>query len=316
MSIYELLGQTVPRLAVSRMHQLPPGVSLRSHVRAMQDRLAQWNDESRKIDARWKEHVLDVAAKSVQTMRGNLLQFLTTPLQSDLQEIQRIIGDQVLHATDQLVPKARMGLIGSRISRLAGEVQLPQPLSRLAARSRSHLKQAGFKLGKAQPDILVQELLLEGGMSLDIFDLLENGLLPPLTEEKNQPMPLIDHSMNRYFVLVFSTQSDIPTQVKHEYRLTVNLRDTDRQAQARDLEKSVRAAAEKVGSSEISLWRARHVAGEMTVSIRDNDRGKAKDQLLHLFERAGDDSRDLIKTTARLSVLEAIPMDEIPSAVV
>ncbi len=315
MSVYELLGQTVPRLAVSHVHQLPAGVSTRSHVRAMHERLARWNEESRKIDARWQEHVLDVTSKGVQTMRGNLLQFLTTPLQSDLQEIQRIISDQLLHAADQFVPKARLGLAGFRISRMAGEVQLPQPFSRFVARSRAYFKQAGFKIGKAQPDMLVEELLLEGGVAFDVFDLLQNGLQLQETKDSAPNLVFVDNSINRCFVLVFSTHNNVPTQAKHEYRLSVLLRDANRQAQALDLEKSVRSVSEGSGSGEISLWRSRLAAGEMTVSIRDNDRGKAKDLLVRLFEHSGDETRDLIKTTARLSLLELIPTDEIPSVI-
>jgi len=314
MSIYEILGHPIPLLAVTSFQQLAPGVSARSHLRALQNAVARMQDQSNHINARWQEHLNDLTAKSVQAMRGNLLQFLAMPLQSDLKEIQRIMGDQVVHVSEQLLPKVKYGLTAFRLSRIAADLSASPALGRLVTRARTHMKLRGFKLGKAQPDIIVEDLIVHGGANLDILAQIDEALSTEHTHTPAQPLTFLTNLFRSVESLVFSTSSAVTSHLKHEYRMAVELNDADRLAQLQALEAGVRAAAERHKISDCSMWRNRLMPNEMTVSIRDNDRGRGREMLVELTEKSGEEVRDLVKTTGRLLVLDSAVTDEAADA--
>ncbi|RPI00816.1 MAG: hypothetical protein EHM64_16630, partial [Ignavibacteriae bacterium] len=109
MSIYDVLSFEIPVLAYSVLHQPRKTVTAKEYAKSLTVFRTEFNDESEKIKTSWQNYLTDVTAKTVQTTRGNLSQFLSTPIQSDAGEIQHILSDQFSQIVEQLLPKANYG---------------------------------------------------------------------------------------------------------------------------------------------------------------------------------------------------------------
>ena len=113
MSIYNMLSTEIPVIGYSVLHYPAKNITPKEYLRAILQLHKSMNEESQKIQQEWSSHLADVKAKTVQTMRGALSQFLSTPIQSDTSDIEQIIGDQVSQISDQLLPKISYGVASS-----------------------------------------------------------------------------------------------------------------------------------------------------------------------------------------------------------
>ena len=136
-----------PILAYSIIHQPRKIVTTKEYGKSLLLLRKELKEKSEVIQAKWKNHLSDLTAKTVQTSRGNLSQFLSTPIQSDTGEIQHIIGDQISQTAEQLLPKIHYGLIeGYNGKFLIEAAQAEIPKSR-TLEGRSFFQNFGFKTG-------------------------------------------------------------------------------------------------------------------------------------------------------------------------
>jgi hypothetical protein len=175
MSIYNVLSVDIPIVAYSVLHQHKSTVVTKEYVKSLHGLRDKLKGETDRIKLAWESHIADMTAKTVQTTRGNLSQFLSTPLQSDTSEIQRIIKDQVIQTSEQLLPNIVYGLIGGYDARYLMEAQHRDiPKSRMAE-GRSFLQKTGFKVGRINSTVFESLYLVQGGLNLDILDYMNNN---------------------------------------------------------------------------------------------------------------------------------------------
>lgn len=170
MSIYSALAISAPTVAYTSLHQVKKGVATKGYVKTMQEMHQMIRAESEKVEQIWKNHVQELSASSVQTTRGNLSQFLTLPLDTDVKEIHRILGDQVAQLSRQLAPVKRFGVISSTEGRIVWEREQNAVIRQIIDRGRDHLMQLGFQVGKTGTDIFESQFIVEGGLNLDIIE--------------------------------------------------------------------------------------------------------------------------------------------------
>jgi hypothetical protein len=127
-------------------------------------------EEARAITEQWKQYINDASERSVQAIRGSLMPFLTTPLQSDVGEIRRHITDQVRSVVKAVVPHSSLGPVLSSEGRFDVEPLKTGPLKLLTAAGKRHLGELGFKFTKASPPVFESTFLVEGGVNLDILE--------------------------------------------------------------------------------------------------------------------------------------------------
>jgi hypothetical protein len=172
MSIYNILAAEIPMIAYSILHQPKKTVTTKEYTKALFDFHDDLKNETAKIQTTWQNHLTEFTAKMVQTTRGNLSQFLSTPLQSDTEEIQRIIRDQVNQTSDQLLPKIKYGLLSGYAGRyLMDSNNSDLPKIRLAT-GKTYLNTFGFKISKATPNLFESVYLFQGGANLDILEFI------------------------------------------------------------------------------------------------------------------------------------------------
>jgi hypothetical protein len=170
MSIYEVISIDIPILAYSVFHQPRKTVTAKEYGKSLLEFRTELKEESEKIQTAWQNYLLDLTAKTVQTTRGNLSQFLSTPIQSDTGEIQHIISDQIGQTAEQLLPKIRFGLMEGYDGRFlieASQVEIPKTR---AIGGRSFFQNIGFKIGRNNSAIFESLYLIQGGTNLDILE--------------------------------------------------------------------------------------------------------------------------------------------------
>ena len=177
MSIYDVLSIDIPIIAYSVLHQHKNTVLTKEYTKSLHSLRDKLKEESDRIRSVWKSHISDMTAKTVQTTRGNLSQFLSTPLQSDTSEIQRIIKDQLIQTSEQLLPNVVYGLLGGYDAKYLVEAQysdIPKPRM---TKGRSYLQKAGFKVGRVNSTVFESLYLVHGGLNLDILEyIIRSGI--------------------------------------------------------------------------------------------------------------------------------------------
>jgi len=167
MSIYNILSTEIPVIGYSVLHYPAKNITPKEYLRAILQLHKSMNEESQKIQQEWSSHLADVKAKTVQTMRGALSQFLSTPIQSDTSDIEQIIGDQVSQISDQLLPKISYGVASSSEQMLqfdGAEVGFAKWLTA----GKKYLRNLEFPV----KDVYESFFIFEGGSNLDILEFI------------------------------------------------------------------------------------------------------------------------------------------------
>ena len=177
MSIYNVLSFEIPIIAYSVLHQHKKTVTEKEYARSLNDLRSELNKETERIKSAWENQISDLTAKSVQATRGNLSQFLSTPIQSDAGEIQKIMREQIIQTSEQLLPNILYGLAGGYDARYLVETKQSEiPKSRMTE-GRSFMQKTGFKVGKSNASIFESLYIVQGGSNLDILEnMVRNGI--------------------------------------------------------------------------------------------------------------------------------------------
>ncbi len=170
MSIYEVLSIDIPILAYSIIHQPRKIVTAKEYGKSLLLLRKELKEKSEVIQAKWKNHLSDLTAKTVQTSRGNLSQFLSTPIQSDTGEIQRIIGDQISQTAEQLLPKIHYGLIEGYNGKFLIEAPQAEISKSRTLEGRSFFQNFGFKTSRNNSAVFESLFFIQGGSNLDILE--------------------------------------------------------------------------------------------------------------------------------------------------
>ena len=172
MSIYEVLSLDFPILAYSVLHQPRKTVTIKEYSKSMHNFRGELKEESGKIQIVWQNYLADLTAKTIQTTRGNLSQFLSTPIQSDTGDIQSIIGDQIGQTAAQLLPKIHYGLLDGYDGIFLADAQQAEIPKTKALGGRSFLQNSGFKMSRKNSSVFESLYLIQGASNLDILEYL------------------------------------------------------------------------------------------------------------------------------------------------
>lgn len=170
MSIYSALSMDVPVIIYSALHQMDKGGGEKQYTKTIQDLHTMMRAETAKVGDVWQSHLQDIAASSIQTMRGNLSQFLTLPLDTDVKEIHRIFEDQIAHLTNQTLPVTKFGLLTSTEGRFFWEKEQNATLQRLWQQGSDYLKKLKFRMQESGHFICESDFFVESGLNLDVLE--------------------------------------------------------------------------------------------------------------------------------------------------
>lgn len=170
MSIYKALSTEVPIIGYSVIHQHKKSITVKEYTHLLLDLRDRLKEESLRIKSLLDNYVSDLSAKTVQATRGNLSQFLTTPIQTDTDEIRNILRDQFIHTSEQILSSVTYGIVGGYESKYITDLKLGDMPKPRIARGRSYFQKVGFKIAKNTSTIFESLYFIQGGSNLDILE--------------------------------------------------------------------------------------------------------------------------------------------------
>lgn len=177
MSIYDVLSIEIPIITYSVLHQHKKTVMTKEYAKSVHLLRSELKKDTERVKSAWESHISDMTAKMVQVTRGNLSQFLSTPLESDTTEIQRIMKDQIIQTSEQLLPNILYGLAGGYDARYLLETSHNELPKARMAEGRTSMQNTGFKIGKTSSSIFESLYVVQGGSNLDILEsMVRNGI--------------------------------------------------------------------------------------------------------------------------------------------
>lgn len=170
MSIYSALSFDLPVISYSVLHQVRQDVLQDDYIATMKNFHEFVREESRKVTEAWNTQRTSFTAKTIHSLRAHLTPFLSTPLKSDEEEIER----HLLEALDQLSKSVAaadsLGAVATIEGKIVWDENLTAPLKKLSASGRKYLTELNFDLGKNRREIFESNFVIEGGLNLDILE--------------------------------------------------------------------------------------------------------------------------------------------------
>jgi len=177
MSIYNVLSIEIPIIAYSVLHQHKSAITPKEHAKSLSNLRTALQRETQRIKAVWGSHIGEMTEKMVQASRGNLSQFLSTPLQSDTGEIQKIIKEQVLQTSEQLLPNILYGLADGYDAKYVLDANQNEIPRQQLQKGKSYLQNAGLSISKSHSSVYESLYIVQGGSNLDILEnMVRNGI--------------------------------------------------------------------------------------------------------------------------------------------
>ena len=170
MSIYSTLSFDAPVMLYATFHQARKGVAANDYINTMKDLHRLLHEQSEEVQRLWKETLNTTMSHTVTKLRRSLSQFLTTPLKSDEDEIERGLSEQLGDFVNQTLHNAPLGLLTSTEARIVVDGEETDLPKKMATKGKSYLKELSFHLGKSSPPIFESNFFVHGAANLDIIE--------------------------------------------------------------------------------------------------------------------------------------------------
>ena len=275
MSIYNVLSFEIPIIAYSVLHQHKEMVTVKEYARSLHGFRTELNKESARIKSVWENHISDMTAKTVQATRGNLSQFLSTPIQSDTDEIQKIMRDQIIQTSEQLLPNILYGLAGGYDARYLIETKQSEMTKSRMAEGRSFMQKIGFKMVKNNASIFESLYIVQGGSNLDILEnMVRNciGIYNSVHEKKIDEFEMMACSI---YNLLFSDGVSYSSFDRFELQVNFVKGKESYELFHKELEDSIKYFRMEIHHLNVSIWQRKLALGigeEYTLRILTKDR--------------------------------------------
>jgi len=115
--------------------------------------------------------------KTAQVARGSLNAYLSTPIKSDNEDVQRIIRDALEKYSEQALPVLKFGIRSAWSSRVVADSLIVNSrrsvsavVRKMVSTGKHLLLASGFYKGKGIPNIFETDFLLDGAINLDLLE--------------------------------------------------------------------------------------------------------------------------------------------------
>ena len=275
MSIYSILQQEIPTIMVVDRFTALDAAGMRDLAKRLHESSWMMKVLSRDVQQRWKDHLGELRATASQRARGLLSPFLSTPLQSDNSEIQRILGEQIQYVADQILPESVHGLIGVTSGRVLCETTGGAALKRAAEAGKRNLRGTIGGGARASREVAERTTFLQGAMNLDVFSRMESQ--PAVCESVGFPLHRSIQDL-RYL------RGDLlPGSDRHEAILQAG----EGKVEPERVITLVSEAARTGEVDHVSVWQDRLANAELMVRLRSAERGGLKEALGRLLAPRG-----------------------------
>lgn len=218
MSIYAALKFPIPVMAYCALHQVKGGKDPEDYKKTMQDLHRLLREQTEGIQKHWDAYCSEAQERTVQATRGLLSPFLTTPLQSDSDEIRQILKDQIVDYGRQLIPGHRYGVVKARETRILNDYEGTGLTRKLLLSGKAYLKELQFQTGKNSLDVFESSFQIEGGMNFDVIEHLVRDRIGIYTPVHGKHIKEFDAYAYAAYNLIFNPE---PKTMKPAYEASI-----------------------------------------------------------------------------------------------
>jgi hypothetical protein len=175
MSIYSLLGIAPPVAAYSTFQQV--SIPVEEYTPLALDWHSKIANEAKTVLAEVEKNQADALQKFSQTVKGSLNQFLSTPINSDDEEVRRILAEGFEKFSEQIFAGTRKSSVASWESQVLSESAIfqnqskPSPnIKKLLTGGKKLFNDIGFKPNRASAEIYESFYEMRGMLDLDVLE--------------------------------------------------------------------------------------------------------------------------------------------------
>ena len=179
MSIFSELGIPTTIISYTALEQITPAVNPEEFRSAQRVLFETIRNEAGLLRDAYQASLLETRMKFAQVAKGSLNQFLSTPIKSDNEDVQRIIKEAFEKYTEHIIPSRGVGIDAAWSSQViadsmlvAGQAKISGIIRKMLSRGKRGLKESGFKLGRNPSNIFESAYLFDGGWNLDVLEYL------------------------------------------------------------------------------------------------------------------------------------------------
>jgi len=169
MSIYSALGFDEPTISYCALHQVRKGIQPEVYRQTMKDFHGLLREETEKVNTAWKAFRDEAVSRSIQSARSHLLQYLSTPLKSDTDEIQRILREKIQDYSNAVLSGNPLGMLLTSEGKII-DVPASATWKSLTASGKRYLTELGFSGGRPRRDVYESVFVVAGGQNLDVIE--------------------------------------------------------------------------------------------------------------------------------------------------
>ncbi|HTY11292.1 MAG TPA: hypothetical protein VMF88_09495 [Bacteroidota bacterium] len=192
MSIVSELGIPSGTIAYTVLHQAGPNAEAADSQKGLGETLGKvkYHEELRNAlqntlaesaalrDA-FQASLFEARNRASQVAKGSLNQYLSTPIKSDNEDVQRIIREALEKYSEQVLPSPNIGIESAWVSYLLPDARIVTSQTKVSVLIRKmlsagklNLKQLGFTKGKLPSNIFETVYLLATGINLDVLEFI------------------------------------------------------------------------------------------------------------------------------------------------
>lgn len=179
MSIHAELGIPMGLNSYCVLDQIPSSVNPEEFRSSQRASLGKIRDDASILRDAFQASLIETRMKFAQVAKGSLNQYLSTPIKSDNEDVQRIIKDAFEKYSEQIMPISTVGIERAWSSQViadsilvGGQTKISGIIRKMLSAGKRKLKESGFKLGRNPSNIFETVYLFDGGWNLDAVEYL------------------------------------------------------------------------------------------------------------------------------------------------
>ena len=284
MGIYEILAGQSQILKLSMVHQDTGNSNQKDYINELQEFTNQVLQESENKEKAFSARIEETIAKSVQSLKGNLSEFLSTPIRSDLGEIQNLIFEHAKQLEKQIVIPSKINVYDALLSKYSSEEINDLTLRPLALSARRLLKSRGFSNISDHQTLYASDFIISG---VDTLTVLESIFFNLLSSRFKDLFTHATHSIQIYDLFSPAGYRREPAE-KYEILLTIR----NREFEPSIVMDKLGSWFDKLGTGPLTryLWKKSLFSGfdsETVLEIHLKDKAEIKHLLLLISGHLG-----------------------------
>jgi hypothetical protein len=264
MNLHTELGIPAKLISYGVLQQIRSATNVDEFRKSLQESLGRVRDEATSLRRAFQTSLLDSRMRFAQVAKGSLNQYLSTPIKSDNEEVERIIKEAFEKYSEQILPTQNIGIESAWSSQLIvdsalvrGQTKISGTVRKMLSAGKRTLKEMDFKWGRNASSIFESVYLLDGGMNLDALEFLLWKSTPGDVQSS-----AIECSRSSLYNIIASVGDSEPKNNLWEASMIPANKGTADAGFVPDIEKAFEQLMKEFNLHQLSLWQKRLSSGE------------------------------------------------------